>query len=395
MKIEMLDLGKEINQSNNLTQHVSKYNSWVEIDTQALQHNLASYKNIIKPALLAPVIKSNAYGHGISLVASICEQTAAVDMLCVVNVSEALYLRSMGIKKPLLVLSILRDDVQAAILQDIQLVVVDLATAITLNDLGKKLGKKVEIHIKIDTGLSRLGFLSCDAFETITLIHKLQFIIIKGIFTHFADSENIDQTFTNQQIARFNTLIEALEDHGISIPLRHTSCSAAITANIQSHFTLSRVGIGIYGLWPSHENKKLTHSYYPSFSLKPALTWKTAIMQLKEIPVGSSIGYDCTHTVDRASMIAVLPIGYWDGYDRGFSNTGQVMIKNKLAPVVGRVAMNLTMIDVTDLDACVGDEVILLGNAPGVSAEDLAMRCQTINYEIVTRINPLLPRIGV
>lgn len=395
MKDLIIGQVSEIKHSNVTSHHATKYNSWVEIDIQAILHNLASFKKIVAPGLLAPVIKSNAYGHGIELVATICEQSNSVDMICVVSVGEALQLRSIGIKKPILVLSILRDEIEQAVLQDIQLVVHDLPAAVILNDIGKRVGKRINAHIKVDTGLSRLGFLVPEAFEVVSLMHKLPFINLQGIFTHFAESDSADQSFTTEQIVRFNKLIDALEDHGIFIPLRHCSNSAAILANAGSRLNLCRLGIGVYGLWPSPENKHLTHSYDPSFVLKPALTWKTTIIQLKEVPAGSFVGYSCTYKVERPSLIATLPIGYWDGYDRGFSNVGMVLIKDQLKIVAGRVAMNLTMIDVTDMDVYVGDEVILLGNYLGVTAEDLAARCQTINYEIVTRINPLLPRIGI
>lgn len=399
MKDIILESSVEIKPSSITPTHISSYNSWVEVDTHAILHNLASYKKIVAPAMLAPVIKSNAYGHGIELVSKICEYSDSVDMICVVSVGEALLLRSRGIKKPILVLSILRDNLEAAVLQDIQLVIHDLPAAVTLNEIGKKLGKKIATHIKIDTGLSRLGFLIPDAFDVVLTMYKLPFIEIKGIFTHFAEADSADQTFTIEQISRFTKLIDALEEHGISIPIRHSSNSAAIAAHASSYddsyFNMCRLGIGAYGLWPSQENKHFVHDYDPYFNLKPAMTWKTTIIQIKEVPAGSVVGYSCTHKVERPSIIATLPIGYWDGYDRGFSNVGKVLIKNQIFPVVGRVSMNMTMIDVTDMNVYVGDEVILLGNYKGVTAEDLATRVQTINYEIVTRINPLLPRIGI
>lgn len=384
----------EIKKIDQLIQHeTAQHPSWIEIDKKAILHNLEQYRAIVYPAHLAPVVKSNAYGHGIGLIAAICEESPMVDMLCCVTVSEAVYLRSIGIKKPLLVLSIVLDSLEQAIVHDVDLAVCDFAIAITLQEIAKKCGKKVNIHIKIDTGLSRLGFLAEEAFETIQHIYKLSHITIKGIFTHFADSESSDQSFTNFQINRFETLIARLEDVGISIPIHHTSCSAAITSNMQSHFSMTRLGIGLYGLWPSPGNKVLTSGNFPSFSLQPALTWKTRIMHLKQIPAGSFVGYDRTHELLNAATIATLPIGYWDGYDRSLSNKGTVYINGQAAPVVGRVAMNLTMIDVTNLNVSIGDEVVLMGNYPGATAEAIARHCGTINYEVVTRINPLLPRI--
>lgn len=369
------------------------YITWLEIDTAALDHNVSAYKAICKPALLAPVIKSNAYGHGIEIVAHFFDQHNAVDILCVVSLSEAIYLRTIGIKKRILVLSIIDRNVEHALVYDIDIIVYDLFTVQELNRLGKLHHKKAHVHVKIDTGLSRLGLLQHQAIAFIESIHQLPFITINGIFTHYAFSESADQTYTNYQLNNFNTVIDYLENKNIHIPLRHTSCSAALTANIGTHHTMVRTGIGMYGLWPSNDNKTITQQQYPHFSLRPALTWKTRVIQVKEIPAGSYIGYNLTHQVQKTSQIATLPIGYWDGYDRRLANKGMVYINGKIVAVVGIVAMNLTMIDVTGLHVAIGDEVTVLGNHPGLTADDIAQKCGTINYEIVTRINPLLHRL--
>lgn len=376
-----------------MQKHRSALSSWVEIDKDAIEHNLAMYKKIIGHAVLAPVVKSNAYGHGIKLVAKICNQHPAVDMLCVVSVREALSLRLMGITKPLLVISILDDSLEEVVAHDIDLVAYDLATIEELNAIGGRLHKKAQIHLKLDTGLSRLGLHSNDFLALIKKIHTLPFITIRGIFTHFAESESEDQTFTDYQLNQFNNLLAQLDALGIHIPLRHTACTAAVTANAASHATMVRLGIGLYGLWPSEENKRMTERLHPGFCLKPALTWKTRIIQIKEVPKGSYIGYDRSHRVDRPTRLAILPIGYWDGFDRGLSNKGQVLINGQLAPIRGKIAMNLCMVDITGLNVSMEDDVALLGDHPGITADDIARHCGTINYEIVTRINPLLVRV--
>jgi alanine racemase len=369
--------------------------SWVEIDIQALEHNLNSYKSLIHPALFAPVIKSNAYGHGIELVAHVCQQNAAVDMICVVTIQEALHLRSIGITKPLIVLSIALGDFEQAIAQNIQLIAYDINTIIQLNAIGQKLNKQALIHLKVDTGLSRLGVYADDIIAMAKHIRALPCVTINGIFTHLAESESEDPTFTFEQLNRFNQLLQQLDDLGFDIPLKHMTCSAATSVYKQCHQTLVRMGIGTYGLWPSEENKQMTIQQHPTFSIKPILNWKTKIIQIKDIPAGSYIGYDRTHQVPHASRIAILPVGYWDGLDRGLSNKGVVVINGKQAPIIGRIAMNLCMINITGLDVSINDEVLLLGNHPGVTAEDIARHCNTINYEVVTRINPLIPRIGI
>lgn len=368
--------------------------TWVEIDPQAFAHNIAMYKKVCTPALFAPVIKSNAYGHGIELIAQMCETLPAVDFIAVASLDEAVQLRMHGIKKPILVLSIVQGDLAQAVLHDIRLVVYNYETVHALEAAAQQLGKKAIVHIKLDTGLSRLGVLPAQAIQFVEQVYQLPHINIEGIFTHFADSENEDQTFVAHQLLQFNFVIDHLAARGITIPLRHTTCSAAATMAFQAHGTLVRAGVGTYGLWPSQDTQRIAMEKIPQFSLKPVLTWKTSIIHLKEIPVGGCVGYDRTFTAQRVTKIATLPIGYWDGYDRSLSNNGLVIVRGKQAPIVGRVAMNLTMVDVTDIvDVALADEVLLLGDYPGVRAEDLAARCGTINYEIVTRINPLIPRI--
>ena len=367
--------------------------TWVEIDANAFNHNIAQYKNIVHPALLAVVIKSNAYGHGMHHIAALAEENRNVDYLCTVSLSEAISLRVNGIKKPILVLSILDDDLEKACIYNVDLVLYDMHTAHLLNRIGISRNQTRNVHIKVDTGLSRLGIAAHHAFDFIQELKKLPHLTVQGIFTHFAESEKSDQTFTNQQIKNFEKLIETVEKAEISIPLKHTSCSAAITANSNSHFTMARVGIGAYGLWPSEDNKKVTQTQHIYFSLKPVLQWKTKIILIKEVPAGSFVGYDRTHCVHHTTRIATLPVGYWDGYDRKLSNNSYVIINNTLARVVGRIAMNLMMVDVTNVDAHVGDKVILLGNHATITADALAARCDTINYEFVTRINPMIPRV--
>lgn len=366
---------------------MQKQSSWIEIDAQALDHNIRMYKSLIGHALLAPVIKSNAYGHGLEIVARLCDQNKFVDYLCVVSLSEAFFLRSIGIKKPILVISIIDGSLEESIIQDIDIVVYDEKTVEELNLYGERLNKKARIHVKIDSGLSRLGLYYNEALALMQKIERLCFVQLRGIFTHLAESEAVDQTFTNYQVERFSQIKANKETFW------HCACSAAIVANTSTHGNFVRLGIGLYGLWPSQENKKIAQVLHPDFSLHPVLTWKSRILQIKEVPAGAYIGYARTCQVNVASRIAIIPVGYWDGYDRGLSNKGVVMIKNQRAPILGRIAMNLSIINITGLDVSLDDEVIILGNYSGLTADNIAHHCDTINYEVVTRINPLLPRI--
>ncbi len=371
--------------------------SWIEISKSALLHNIAAYKKLLNPTTkLAPVIKSNAYGHGILEVAHILENCTLVDYLCVVSLSEGLMLRKAGIAKPLLVLSIIDAALEEAVINAIDIVVYDFATAQALSKIAQNLKKYAVVHIKIDTGLSRLGIHFSESYDFIRSIQTLSGIMIKGIFSHFAASERSDLSFSHTQLERFNTLIATLKTESLAIDFYHFSCSAALLALPESHFNFARLGIGLYGLWPCQENKVRAHLLHPDFSLQPVMKWKTRIIARKKLPAESYIGYDCTYKTQQETEIAILPIGYFDGYDRKLSNQSMVKINNQFFPVRGKIAMNLCMIDVTSMPSiAVGQEVTLLGSEHFITADMLAEQTGTINYEIVARINPLLQRIIV
>jgi len=380
--------------------------TWIQVSKKAIDHNITQYKKVIGDGILAPVIKSNGYGHGLLEVGKICEENKQVGWLCVATLSEALLLRKNNITKPILILSYLGKHLEPAILYNISLVAYDMQTIKKLNIIGKKLGKKCQVHIKIDTGLSRLGV---PATETVTFIQEVQtckFIYIQGIWTHFAESHAQDRSFTNQQLQLFEDTVTKLEKNNIYIPLKHVANSAATTTlhqcNIKktqstknlTYGNFFRLGIGFYGYWPSKYVKKITQETWPGFTLKPAMTWKTKIFHIKYIKKGSFISYNREHQVTRDSKIALLPTGYFDGYDLRLSNKSFVIIHGKHAPTVGRICMNITAIDITDIkNANVGDEVILLGDHPYINSSDIAQACNLNPREIMTKINASIPRI--
>jgi alanine racemase len=372
-------------------------NSWVEISKSALEHNIKQYKNVIgNNVILAPVIKANAYGHGIHQVAKILDANDSVGFACIAKLSEAITLRKQGFKKSLLVLSILDDAPEYAIQHNISVAVWDIRTAEIFNTAAQQLGKKAKLHIKVDTGLSRMGPLYNEAFNFIVKCKQLEHCTIQGLFTHFANSENKDLTFAQLQIKRFTILIEQLKKHNLNPPLIHCSSSAAQTVLPSSHFTMTRLGIGLYGLWPSPENKTATCLNFPAFSLRPIMQWKTRINMIKTVPANSFVGYDLTYKTDKPTRIATLPVGYADGYNRLLSNKGIVKINNQYAPIIGRVAMNLVMVDVTEIKNITLDaQVLLLGNDQKVNAQTIAHLCNSINYEIVTNIDSDLKNILV
>lgn len=377
---------------------VSSSLSWVEIDSKALRHNVMQFRSLIgKDRILCGVVKSNAYGHGIL---EVSKQILGfgVDWLGVNSVEEGVFLRKSGIKAPTLILGYVPlFQLKKAISHDLRMVVYNIETVKELGRIAQIEKKNVYLHIKLETGTNRQGVSPERIIEFVKEIKKFPFLILEGISTHFANIEDTtDHSYAESQLTIFKKTVEMLEENGIVIPIKHTSCTAATILFPDTYFNMVRVGIGIYGLWPSKET--LLSSMIngnPSVELKPVLTWKTKIAQIKEVKKGSFIGYGCTYKTNRDSRIAVLPVGYNEGYDRRLSNIAHVLIRGQRAPLRGRVAMNMMMVDVTDIEEIkLEDEVVLIGSQgkERITAEYLASLCGTINYEIVTRINPLIPR---
>ncbi len=370
--------------------------TWVEIDKLALKNNLTSFQKLVGGRIkIMPVIKSNAYGHGLIEVSKIISGFS--EIFGVVSLQEADELRKSGFKKRIMVLSYFAPDELARVnLKNIILPVYSPTMAAQISSAAKKRKSTVSVHIKIDVGTSRLGVSAENSKNFFDQINKLPGLRIDGVFSHLADSENFDQKFTNLQTKIFSKTVELLESGGFKIKNKHLACSAAALINPVTRFNLARVGIGLYGLWPSEETKKLYTSKYNSFKLKPALNWKTRIILIKKLDKGSCIGYGCAYKTKKQSVIGVLPVGYWDGYDRKLSNKGYVLIKGKKAKIVGRICMNMCMIDITGIGGVrVGETAILIGHDGSIkiSAEEIAGLIGTINYEVVARINPLIPRV--
>lgn len=375
--------------------------SWVEIDSNALQHNVKQFRNLIgRERILCGVVKSNAYGHGILEISKLLI-SFGVDWLGVNSVEEGMILRDRGIKAPIIILGYVPlSQLKEVVEYDFRIVVYNLETVRVLGEISNRIKKEVFLHIKLETGTHRQGIYPERIIEFVREIERFNFLRLEGLSTHFANIEDTtDHSYAEYQLGIFKKTIELLENNGINIPLKHTACTAATILFPETYFEMVRVGIGLYGLWPSRET--LLSSMIngnPPVELKPVLTWKTRIAQIKDVKKGSFIGYGCTYKTGRDSKIAVLPIGYNEGYDRRLSNISYVLIKGYRAPVRGRVAMNMIMVDVTDIEGVkLEDEVVLIGSQgkERISAEYLASLCGTINYEIVTRINPLIPRIIV
>lgn len=372
--------------------------NWVELDAAALENNVREFRRRIpEPTRLGAVVKSNAYGHGMLEAAAIARR-AGVDWLCVNGVEEGVRLRDAGHDAPILVMGyVALSDLEPVVALDLRPVVYNLETVDRLEALAAAAGRKVRVHVKVETGTNRQGVPERDVPRFVETLRAAPSLRLEGLSTHFADIEDTtDHGFAETQIAAFGRIVETMRSLGES-PLRHSACSAAALLFNRTHLDLARIGISLYGIWPSKETYvSCLERGKPSLDLRPALTWKTRIAQIKEVREGEFVGYGRTWRATRTTRIAVLPVGYHEGYDRGLSGIAHVLVRGRRAPVRGRVCMNMTMVDVTDVpEAGLEDEVVLLGpqGDERVSAEQLAQWCGTIPYEIVSRIHPSLPRL--
>jgi alanine racemase len=374
--------------------------NWVEVDGAALRWNIEQFRHRLGGSGLGAVVKANAYGHGLLEVSAVARE-AGIAWLCVNSVDEAAALRRLGHDARILVMGYVPLDRLDAIVElDLDPVVYNPETVRRLDELARRRGKRVPVHLKLETGTHRQGIVEDELPGFASLVRHAPGLRLEGATTHFANIEDTtDHGFAHAQMKRFSRLADDLQSAAEHPLVRHAACSAAALLFTKTHLDLARVGISLYGLWPSRETYvSCLEEGQPALDLHPALTWKTRVAQVKEVPEGSFIGYGCTFRTTRPSRIAVLPVGYHEGYDRGLSGVAHVLIRGRRAPVRGRVCMNITMVDVTDIPGVeVEDEVVLLGSQGDekVSAEQLASWCGTISYEIVSRIHPALPRFLV
>ena len=372
--------------------------TWLEILKTALLHNLAVFKRIVgKKTKIAAVVKANAYGHGLTETITVLKNKA--DVFAVDNVEEALTVRKIESKKPIIVLGyVVRPNIKILIEHNISFVV--YSPDVLKYIISLKLPQRAKVHIKIETGLNRQGVEGKDLLKILTFLKKHKDkIFLEGIYTHFANVEDtLDPTFAENQLKRFNESLAIVKSKGFNPPLIHTAASAATLIFKKSHFSMVRAGIGLYGLWPSRETKIALSGKKIRVLFEPVLTWKSTVAQVKIIGKGESVGYGRTWFAPRKSKIAIIPFGYSDGFDRKLSNSGKVIIRKSFAPVIGRVAMNMIMVDVSEIKKIKeGDEVIIIGKSGklSITADEIAEKIGTINYEVISRINPLLPRIIV
>jgi alanine racemase len=369
------------------------------VDVGQLAANARELRRVTRPeALLAPVVKADAYGHGL-LLAARAFVAGGADWLCVDSLEEAATLRRAGFGLPLLVLGwVPPDALPEAVALDLRLVVYSAEALDRVSAAAAASGRTARVHLKLETGNNRQGLLPEEAAALAAHAARLPALVLEGASTHFADIEDTtDHTFAARQLSRLREVVGALRDAGHALPLVHCANSAATILWPETHFGLVRAGISAYGMWPSTATfiTALT-THRAKVDLRPALTWKTRVAQLKWATPGDTVGYGRTYHVTHETRLAVLPVGYYDGYGRGLSNIAWTLVRGHRAPVRGRICMNMTMIDVTDVpDVREGDDVVLLGpqGAERVKAEQLAEWMGTINYEVTTRIGGHIPRI--
>jgi len=372
----------------------------VEISRSAIAHNLAQFRRIAPGSLLAPVIKANAYGHGLLHVARILKDAGA-DWLCVNAIYEAATLRAAGVDLPIYVLGyVSAEEYGAAADLGVSAVAYNSEMVRGLSSVAAARGKRVPLHVKVETGNNRQGLVPGEAIELARLIRSLPGVEFQGVSSHYADIEDTtDHSFAHSQLSRFQEACEGMRQAGFAPKSRNFSNSAAAILWPETHFDMVRLGISLYGMWPSKETyvaAVLLKRH--EIVLKPALTFKTVVAQVKTVPAGQFVGYGRSFQATHDIRLAVLPVGYYDGYDRGMSNHGYVLINGKIAPIRGRVCMNMTMVDASDVgEVGPGSEVLLIGQSDGhsVTPEQIAAWTNTINYEVTTRINERIPRTVV
>ncbi|MFA5038395.1 MAG: alanine racemase [Candidatus Omnitrophota bacterium] len=363
--------------------------TWVEINLAAVAHNYRALKRSLpRGTKIMAAVKANAYGHGIVEVSRKLVE-CGVDYLGVASLDEALVLRKNLIHSPVLNLgAFLKNDAEAMVENEVTATVTDYPMARLLDRVASRLKKKARIHVKIDTGMGRLGVWHSEADEVILKLCRLPHLSIEGLYTHFPVADS-DEAFTRSQITMFCALVTKLEIKGVRIPLKHSANTMAVVGYKDAHFNLVRPGLAVYGLYPKDGVQE-------KIDLKAVLSFKTRVVYLKEVARGRSISYGRTHITGKDTTIATLPVGYGDGYNRLLSNKGRVLIHGKYCPVVGVVCMDQTMVDIGHLkDVRLEDEVVLAGSQKGhiIRIEEIARLCHTIPYEVVCWISPRVPRV--
>ncbi len=366
--------------------------TWAEVDLDAIAHNMREIRKITNPSSqIMAVVKADAYGHGFLEVTRTLLENGA-DRLAVAVLQEGKQLRSRGVTVPILILGASgNDSIEDLINFDITPSVFTYEFAKALSYEAERKEKVTKIHIKIDTGMSRIGYLAGDDNEEIAdeiiKISRLPYIEIEGIFSHFAASDEYDASYTHLQFDRFTDVCRRLESKGLNIPIKHICNSAGIMMYPEMHLDMVRPGVILYGMYPSDEVDK------SRLDLVPAMTLKSTVTHVKEVEAGRGVSYGREYITKGVTKIATVPIGYADGYLRRLAKEGKMLVNGVKVPIIGRICMDQCMIDVTNVNNTDrGDEVIIFGRE-GVTIDDLAKWLDTINYEVACVIGKRIPRI--
>lgn len=368
--------------------------TWVEISLDAIRHNVAEFRRALPPGVrLMAVIKANAYGHGAVEVAREAER-CGVDYLGVAFLDEALQLREAGIRAPLFVLGYTPPrGLDLAAERDIAIGLYDERVLEAIADGADRRARPLKVHIKIDTGMGRLGLVDIGAaIRFIEKALKTPGLTVEGLYTHYAKADETDKAYTEEQHRKFREVVDHFRRQGVTFPCLHAGNSAAGIDTPEWTGNMLRLGISLYGLYPSRDVRR------ERVALRPVMAYKTKIIHLKELPPGSGISYGAIYRTGGTERIATLPVGYADGYSRLLTGKAEVLIRGVRAPVVGRICMDQCMVNVTHIpDAAVGDEAVLFGRQGGaeIPADELAEWLGTINYEVTCMVNHRVPRLYV
>lgn len=369
------------------------YRVQADVDLNAIRHNLTEMKNKFDDdTKLMVIIKADAYGHGAVPLAKAMEDSSLVDYYGVAIIEEAVELREAGIKKPILILGYTpKEQYDLVVAYDVTQTVFQYEMAKALSEEAGRQNKIAKIHIKVDTGMNRIGFSDCEeSIAEIMKIADLPNLEIEGAFSHYACADEEDKTSAMHQLERYQNFINSLEKNNLHIPLKHIANSAGCIQIPEKYSNMIRCGIATYGIYPSEE---VDHEFV---RLKPAMEIKTHVIYVKDVGPGEGISYGSTYITKKRTRIATIPVGYADGYSRNLSNCGKVIIHGKYAPVVGRICMDQFMVDVTDIeDVKQGDRVTLLGREGEayISAEELSRWSHSFPYELVCTVGKRIPRV--
>ena len=376
--------------------------TWAEIDLRAFDRNVSAVASRLpSESKLIAVLKADGYGHGAVELARRCQQLP-VSMIATALLEEAVELRRANITLPLLVFGALSTE-QVRIAVDDDIVVGIPGPESLANAAAVARDRDVRIHLKLDSGMGRVGVVESELADVVELIRATPGLHVEAIYSHYATADDANNPLTTEQTARFRTLVGTLAEAGLRVPLHHFANSAATMRGLIAPGDFVRTGLSLYGAEPLNDDES---------RLEPVMRWRTEIVRLKDLSAGHAVGYGATYRTTRTTRVATLPVGYADGYDRGLSNRGFVLVQGERAPIIGRVSMDLTTIDVTDIaGVAVGDEVVLLGPAErevrhvgppvgeatsaarGITAEELAAKLGTISYEVFCSVSARVPRV--